>query len=238
MLPTLILTPMDRMGVTTAFRLMQLCDSALPVGGFSFSCALESAVEQGVVSDVVTLEEYAATVVKQTLRSDGVAALHAFRNADRMDELLRADELLYARKVAHEWRTMSCRMGRKLAELGTGLLPEGMMSRWLKEIASAHTAGCNAISQGLLFSLCGADEEALFAATGYGAAVMITGAALRLMRVSHHDAQRILFALGQRVETEFREVKNWNIEDMQGFAPQLDVLSSLHERGRQRMFMS
>ena len=44
--------------VATLSHLMQLCDSALPVGGFSFSCALESAVAQGVVRDEATLEEF------------------------------------------------------------------------------------------------------------------------------------------------------------------------------------
>ena len=102
---------------------MQLCDSALPVGGFSFSCALESAVAQGVVRDEPSLGEFVQTVVRQTLFQDGVAALYAFRNAASYEELLRADRELYARKASREWRTMSTRMGRKLADLGAEMLP-------------------------------------------------------------------------------------------------------------------
>ena len=217
---------------------MQLCDSALPVGGFSFSCALESAVAQGTVYDAATLEEYAAAVVRQTLLSDGVAALYAFRNCDNGDELRRADEELHVRKLSREWRTMSCRMGRKLAELGAELMPQPSLLVLRDDILSARTFGCHAVVQGALFAACGESEQELFSAVGYGAATMVTGAAMRLMRVSHQESQCILFALGQRVEICYAEVAAWQLDDMQSFAPQMEILSSLHERGRQRMFMS
>ena len=228
----------SRCEVATAFHLMQLCDSALPVGGFSFSCALESAVAQGTVHDVVTLEAYASVVVRQTLLSDGVAALHAFRNCENGKELRRADEELYVRKLSREWRTMSCRMGRKLAELGAGLISRPSLLVLRDDILSARTFGCHAVVQGALFAACGVSEQELFSAVGYGAATMVTGAAMRLMRVSHQESQRILFALGRRVEGCYAEVAGWRLDDMQSFAPQMEILSSLHERGRQRMFMS
>ena len=44
--------------VAAAMRLLQFGDSMLPVGSFAFSNALESAVEQGVVHDVVTLRGF------------------------------------------------------------------------------------------------------------------------------------------------------------------------------------
>ena len=47
--------PVPASPVAAAMRLLQFGDSMLPVGSFAFSNALESAVEQGVVHDVVTL---------------------------------------------------------------------------------------------------------------------------------------------------------------------------------------
>lgn len=217
---------------------MQLCDSALPVGGFSFSCALESAVAQGVVRDVPSLEEFTQTVVRQTLFQDGVAALYAFGNAAEYDELLRVDRELYARKTPREWRTMSTRMGRKLAELGAEILPCPELERWQKDVASGATRGNYAVTQGLLFSLCGATQQELFSAVGYGVAAMVAGAALRLMRITHHDTQRLLFITAFQVEELYPRAAELTLEQMQGFAPQLEVLASLHERGTQRMFMS
>ena len=36
-------------------RMLQFGDSMFPIGGFSFSCGLESAVQKGVVTDGATL---------------------------------------------------------------------------------------------------------------------------------------------------------------------------------------
>ena len=60
-------------GVARAYHLMQLCDSALPVGGFSFSCALESAAAQGLLLSAADVEQYVGVVVEQSLLTDGVA---------------------------------------------------------------------------------------------------------------------------------------------------------------------
>src|SRR5437867_3316444 len=49
-------------------RLLQFGDSMFPIGGFSFSCGLESAVQTGVVKDRATLHEFARTALEQAAR--------------------------------------------------------------------------------------------------------------------------------------------------------------------------
>jgi len=44
-------------------RLLQFGDSMFPIGGFAFSGGLESAIQQGVVRDVPTLQAFARTVL-------------------------------------------------------------------------------------------------------------------------------------------------------------------------------
>lgn len=235
---TIMLVNSNNRGVAVAYHLMQLCDSALPVGGFSFSCAVESAAAQGLLLSNHDVEQYARVVVRQTLLNDGVAALHALRHGDSIAELCRADRELMSRKISLEMRTMSCRMGRKLAELGSEILPCHDIGEWLSCIVGHRTVGSYAVTQGLIFSLCGAAEQDLFAAVGYGAASMVLSAALRMVRVTHRDTQKILFSLAPFVESLYDEVCALELEQMYGFAPQMDILSSLHERGTQRMFMS
>ncbi len=55
-------------------RLLEFADSAFPVGTFSFSNGLETAAEEGLVHDAATLEAYTRDIVRQTARTDGIAA--------------------------------------------------------------------------------------------------------------------------------------------------------------------
>ncbi len=55
----------------------------LPVGAFSFSGGLESAVQQGVVRDVATSREFVRTATDQAASGDGIALLAAHRAAPR-----------------------------------------------------------------------------------------------------------------------------------------------------------
>ena len=58
------------------------------------------------------------------------------------------------------------------------------------------------------------------------------------MRVSHYDTQRILFRTAEQAETLYDRVRGMELEDMHAFAPQIDILASLHEKGTKRMFMN
>ena len=78
----------------------------LPVGGFAFSCGLESAVHTGVVHDEATLQAYTLTALRQSAHSDAIALAHAHPMTLRGDwaGLTALDKALYARKLAEEAR--------------------------------------------------------------------------------------------------------------------------------------
>lgn len=57
--------------VTEALKLLQFGDSVFPVGAFSFSNGLETAVEQGAVHDRTTLQEFVRTVTRAAATGDG-----------------------------------------------------------------------------------------------------------------------------------------------------------------------
>ncbi len=221
-------------------QLMQLTDSALPVGTFSFSNGLETAAHAGLVHDADTLESYVRSMTLQAAFTDGVAALHAHRavRADDYEALLHADRTLFLNKPNSETRLMQQRMGRKLAELGIRLLPSGVMNRWLDDLRTGITPGTYPATQGILFARTGLSEEALFAALQYGTAGTVLNAALRCVKVSHYDTQQILSRLHAYAAGLYEEARRMTLEDMNAFAPQADILASMHEKGTMRMFMN
>lgn len=226
--------------ITPLMHLLQFTDSAFPVGTFSFSNGLETAAYEGIVHDAQTLEEYAQSVALQAAYSDGITALHAYRAVRKKDydTLVDADRQLILFKMNEEARLMLCRMGKKLAELSVHIFDEPLIRQWLDDIGADRTPGTYPVAQALVFSIAGLTEEDLFCSHQYGVINMVLSAALRCVKVSHYDTQRILFKLSKQSEELYEEVRPLAFTDMNAFVPQIDILASLHEKGNMRMFMN
>jgi len=224
----------------TLMHLLAFTDSAFPVGTFSFSNGLETAAEEGLVHDADSLERYTQEIVRQTAFTDGIAALHARRCHPRgdCDGIIAADRQAIRCKMNSEARRMTRRMGKRLAELSTRILPDAVIAAWLDRIDASLTPGTYPVAQGLLFAACGIPERELFCSQQYGAASTVLGAALRCVRISHYDTQRILFRLAAATDRLYDEARDMTLEEMHAFVPQIDILASLHEKGTKRMFMN
>ncbi|HEY4137442.1 MAG TPA: urease accessory UreF family protein, partial [Casimicrobiaceae bacterium] len=111
--------------ITDAMRLLQFGDSMLPVGSFSFSNGLEAAIAQRVVHDAASLGEFVETALHQSATADGIALIEAHRAAGAVDleRVTTADRVVFERKLNEEMRTMTLRMGRKLAEMAMHVAP-------------------------------------------------------------------------------------------------------------------
>lgn len=221
-------------------RLLQFTDSTLPVGAFSFSNGLETASHQNIVFDAATLEAYVKAVAIQAAYSDGIAALHAHRATLKKDydELRKIDNYLLLFKMNDESRQMLRRMGKKMVELSTQIIDEPFLTTWLNDIKQDKSPGTYPVAQGVVFALMGLTEEELFSSHQYGVINMVLSAALRCVKVSHYDTQKILFALNEQSQEFFDEIKTYKLDEMNTFVPQIDILSSLHEKGNMRMFMN
>ena len=225
---------------TVLLRLLQLTDSALPVGAFSCSNGLETAVAEGLVHDAATLEAFTEDLLVQSAFTDGVAALHAHRSrlAGDVRGIVEADRYAFETRTGGEGRLMTCRMGRKLAELAARLFADALLDEWLEALRAGVSPGTYPAAQGLVFAASGIDERALFVSQQYGVASMALNAALRCLRVSHYDTQRILFRLSERGGALYEEACVLALDEMHAFVPQIDILASLHEQGTQRLFMN
>lgn len=226
--------------ISELMRVLQFGDSVLPVGAFSFSNGLESAVQLGVVRDLDDLRAFVLTAVQQAALGDGIALLAAFR-AVRKDDVARidaADHASYNRKLNEEMRTMTVRMGRKLAEMADRVLGPSPVSAWLERIKAGTTPGCYPIGQALVFAAMGLEEQDAFAVHQYGLASMMTAASLRLMKVHYLDVQRVLFEVNARAAADYERVAGLSLNDMAAFAPVYDIVTAAHIQATVRMFMN
>lgn len=221
-------------------RLLQFADSVFPVGGFAFSNGLEAAVHHRVVRDRPTLAEYVRTVTRLAATGDGVALLAGYRGAAAGDlaRVRRADEAVMRHKLNEEARTMTVRMGRKLAEAASHIIGEALLDRRFRAAAEDGAPVTYPVTLGAVFAVLGLSEQEAFLAHQYNTAATVLSAALRLMRVGHLDAQAILFEVNTHAVADYHEVATADLTDMHAFAPTVDVLAAAHLHAHVRMFMN
>ena len=221
-------------------RMLQFGDSMFPIGGFAFSGGLESAIQKGVVTDAETLHAYARTAVEQAAMGDGIALVWAHRAAvaDDVAELARIDELVYARKLSSETRTMSVRMGKKFAEMGAQVIGAPLLKAWRERIDAGASPGCYPVALAVNLAVQGLPAREAFVVHRYGVAAMILSAALRLMKISHVDTQRILYRLNAGADAAYETAAAARLSDMAGFAPLTEILAAAHVKAHVRLFMS
>lgn len=226
--------------ITELMRVLQFGDSVLPVGAFSFSNGLESAIQQRLVHDRETLRQFVMTATRQSASSDAIALLAAHRAACAHDitGVLRADTALFNRKLNEEMRTMAVRMGKKLGELSNRLIHTPLLMDWLGHIERKETPGTYPVGLGLLFAGLGLPEHEAFAVHQYGTASMILSASLRLMKIHHFDAQTILLEVNTSAEAEYARVSGATLDEMAAFSPSLDIMAAAHVKAHVRMFMN
>jgi urease accessory protein len=228
------------MTIARSMRMLQFGDTLLPVGSFAFSSGLESAVQLGEVNDAVTLAQFVRTGAHRAATCDGIALLAAYRGAAAADlrRVRDADHAVMQRKLSEEARTMTTRMGRKLAEAATQTASAPVLTRWLAMIRAGAVPGTYPVGIGVLFADLRSPESDAFAVHQYGLAMNLLSAALRLMRVDHIQVQEILYRVDGVAEADYAEVRNAALSDMASFAPMTDVLAAIHARSDIRLFMS
>jgi urease accessory protein len=221
-------------------RMLQFGDSMFPIGSFAFSGGLESAIQKRVVTDAETLRAYARTAVEQAALGDGIALVWAHRAAATGDvaELARIDERVYARKLSGETRTMSVRMGKKFTEMGAQVTGAPLLAAWRDRIEAGATPGCYPVALGLNFAVQGLTAREAFVVHQYGVAAMILSAALRLMKISHVDTQRMLYELNAGADAAYETAAAARLADMAGFAPLTEILAAVHVKAHVRLFMN
>lgn len=223
--------------------LLHLGDSALPVGGFTCSCAMESAVQENLVHDLPTLRAFLQSSLEQLAHGDalGLAAVARATTAGDLERIFALDQLMHARKPNEELRRMSRRMGRALTDLGCDLTEDPCLRALEEAIRQQRTPGLWPTALGVLGTALGASPAQCAGILLYSGAATLCNAALRLLRVTPRDIQRLL----HEATTQFATLGALACAEdmlperrMHGFTPMLDILGAAHVRAQVRLFMN
>lgn len=248
--PTITATDTTTRMATTStdaalLQLIWLASPALPVGGFSYSEGLESAVDRGLVHDEASTAAWLTDQLHLSLARADLAvvgdAILAWRSAD----VLRIDALnnwvLQTRETS-EFRQQSEQMGRSLVEWLRTVHPElveGSAARWTSTVSARTELSLTyPIAFALAASAGAAPPRDCLLAFAFGWAENMTQAAIKSIPLGQSSGQRILRQLALEIPVAVDNALALGEDERQAFSPMLAILSAQHETQYSRLFRS
>jgi urease accessory protein len=219
-------------------RLLQLASQAFPVGGYSHSQGLESAIESGLVRDEASTREWIADVLNFSIGSYELPALHALGAAWRrrdLDQLRQLNLQFLATRESAELRAATVQMGFSMRSL-LNVLPG--LDSWLVPTLQSLVEPClPCVWSGLAaaWSIPSADASIAYVWTWAENQVLV---AMKSVPIGQSAGQRILLALGNDIATLAARPLPPAADAWSNFAPGLAILSCRHETQYSRLFRS
>ncbi len=219
-------------------RLLQLASPALPVGGFSYSQALEAAVNCGQVSDATSALRWIGNVMNRFIaRSEAVAVLLAGSNLKNNGEQLQTLNQCYL--ASRE----SAAARDETRQMGWSLLNLAIHCDWLNAADKKSIANLVEPVFPVVFGACGA-------ALGLPGQLTLSGylfswlenqviALQKLLPVGQSAGQAMLFDLAAsipRICAEAEGRADGGIDGIETVAPHLGLLAARHESQYSRIF--
>lgn len=219
-------------------RLLHLSSQTLPIGGYSHSQGLESAIERQVVTDQASLQRWIGDCLEYTFRSFEIPCLLAMFAAWTAEDLglvasLNDDYL--ASRESHELRLAAVQMGHSLRAL-LNVLPD---------LPPALSAQLNAIEEPVLPCAWSAAASAwriepVEAAIGYlwSWAENQVLVAMKTLPLGQSAGHRLLLEVSPRFSAVAEDCAASAGRPWSNFAPGFAILSSQHETQYSRLFRS
>ena len=222
----------------SSIRLLHLCDSLFPIGGFAYSDGLESAAAQGLVGDVGQLRDWLDTVLDETVgRFEGPAVLQAHDAFDheQWDRLATIDEELTAMRMASATRRSSVAVGGRVVRTWHALYPEARLAHLLAMVEGGALGPALPVAFAAACSSARVERRDTLEAFAYTRLAATVSCAMRLMSVGQHDAHQLLARALDRVPEVAARAAGRASES---FAPALDIAQMTHQYVHSRLFRS
>ena len=236
--------------------LLQLGDSALPIGGYSHSWGLEAAIERGLVRDPATLECWVRSWLHHAIGPcEGVVVAAVCRAAAEGDAaaLGQANELLDAGLTPATLRSASREMGEQLLALAeswpwAASSPTSARSASKGEnvsllalraaVGEQPSPWHHAVVFATLAATAGATPGDALRVYLHQAALGVISAGVRAIPIGHTHGQQVLARLHGDLEALAGKLEGRELETAGSFCPAYEVLCYAQTRLYTRLFRS
>jgi len=221
-------------------QLIWLASPALPVGGFSYSEGLESAIENAGVASEAAVADWLLDQLHITQARGDMAliakAVGAWRRRD-MAHVKELNDWVQHTRETSELRLQTEQMGRSMADWlrNQNLGDEQALPaiRYLAALPPTYP-----VAFALAASTTQAPVRDVLLAYAFGWAENMVQAALKSMQLGQSAGQRILAKLADAIPAAADHALGLMDSERQAFSPMLAILSAQHEVQYSRLFRS
>ena len=211
-------------------RLWQLLSPALPIGGYSYSQGLETAVSQGWVTTVDSAADWILEVGGRSLPKLELPYLRELRRHLDQPESFQALNLsLLAHRETDELRAEDRRQGRALGVWLAGMDGGYQPPAHPLSLAGAFAGACAAFD---------VDESSMLSGFGWLWFENQVAAATKLVPLGQTDSQRLLLRCGERLERLVVQANAVTLDQAGASMPGVVLASALHETAYSRHYRS
>jgi urease accessory protein len=217
--------------------LMQLSSPALPVGGFSYSDGIESAVEAGLIYDESSAGKWICDQLELSLARADLSvvaqAVLAWKNSD-FNTLVKLNSWILQTRETSESRLQTEQMGRSLIEwIKNQDIVDSDRLNFLMSLPTTWPLSFSLILSGMDIDI----KDGLLA-YAFSWAENLVQACIKSVPLGQKSGQRILALLRLKIPSAVQYAQSLSDNERQTFTPGLAILSAQHETQYSRLFRS
>jgi urease accessory protein len=221
-------------------RALHLASPALPIGSFSYSQALETAVELGLIQNEEDASNWISDGFTEMIaRCDAPVVAYVYRacrphpSADSLAEIADWNNWFLASRESMELR-------RETEQMGWSLIQLAYTVKWIEPTAVFN--GIDPIAFPTAFALSAAalalSEPTTLTAFCFSWLETQVAAAIKLVPLGQTAGHRILTRSRTKVPIVVESATETKPADISSWAPMLGILSARHENQYSRLFRS
>ena len=224
------------------FMLFQINDSLFPIGAYSHSYGLETYIQKKLVTNVDTAFEYLKCNLKFNFLYSELLAInlsYEYADKERLDKLIRLDNILNASKSPREIRLAGQKLGSRFIKTLLSADIDYKNNNFLDYASkSKDNLPTHTVAYGVFCQSVGIERERAIEGFLYSYTSSTITNCVKSIPLSQTQGQQLLYKSHDIFEEVINKLDELTIDDLCLSTPGFDIRCMQHENLYSRLYMS